>query len=38
MPEQGARLVQIATNAGTREERLVKKAVLRLFENEVLTS
>jgi hypothetical protein len=34
-PEQEARLAQIATNAGTDAERLVKKAVLRLLEDEV---
>ena len=34
-PEQEARLAQIATNAGTDSERLVKKAVLRLLEDEV---
>lgn len=31
-PEQEAQLVQIATNAGTDAERLVKDAVLRLLE------
>jgi len=34
-PEQEARLAQIATNAGTDAEGLVKKAVLRLLEDEV---
>jgi hypothetical protein len=34
-PEQEARLAQIATNAGIDAERLVKKAVLRLLEDEV---
>ena len=34
-PEQEARLSQIATNAGTDAEQLVKKAVLRLLEDEV---
>ena len=34
-PEQEARLAQIATNAGTDVERLVKKTVLRLLEDEV---
>jgi len=31
-PEQEAQLAQIATNAGTDAERLVKDAVLRLLE------
>jgi hypothetical protein len=31
-PEQQAQLAQIATNAGTDPERLVKDAVLRLLE------
>ena len=35
-PEQEARLAQIATNAGTDAERLVKKAVFRLLEDEGL--
>ena len=34
-PEQEARLAQIATNAGIDAERLVKKAALRLLEDEV---
>lgn len=34
-PEQEARLAQIATNVGIDAERLVKKAVLRLLEDEV---
>ena len=34
-PEQEARLAQIATNAGIDAERLVKKAVLRLLEDDV---
>ena len=34
-PEQEARLAQIAINAGTEAERLVKKAVVRLLEDEV---
>ena len=34
-PDQEARLAQIATNAGTDAEGLVKKAVLRLLEDEV---
>ena len=33
-PEQEARLSQIATNAGTDPERLVKDAALRLLEEE----
>jgi hypothetical protein len=33
-PEQEARLSQIATNAGTHAERLVKNAALRLLEDE----
>jgi len=33
-PEQEARLAQIATNAGTDAERLVKEAALRLLEEE----
>ncbi len=32
IPEQEAQLAQIATNAGTDAERLVKDAVLRLLE------
>jgi hypothetical protein len=32
-PEQEARLAQIATNAGTDAERLVKDAVLRLLDS-----
>jgi hypothetical protein len=34
-PKQEARLAQIATNASIDAERLVKKAVLRLLEDEV---
>jgi hypothetical protein len=34
-PEQEARLAQIAANAGTDAERLVKNAALRLLEGEV---
>jgi len=34
-PEQEARLAQIAANAGTDAERLVKTAALRLLEGEV---
>ncbi len=33
-PEQEAQLAQIATNAGTDAERLVKDAVLRLLEED----
>ena len=33
-PEREARLSQIATNAGTHAERLVKNAALRLLEDE----
>ena len=33
-PEQEARLAQIATNAGTDAERLVKDAALRLLDND----
>ena len=33
-PEQEAQLAQIATNAGTDAERLVKDAVLRLLEGD----
>jgi hypothetical protein len=34
-PEQEAQLAQIATKAGTDAEHLVKKAALRLLEDEV---
>jgi hypothetical protein len=34
-PDQEARLVQIATKAGTDAEHLVKDAALRLLENEI---
>ena len=34
-PEQEARLAQIAANAGTDAERLVKNAALRLLGDEV---
>ncbi len=33
-PEQKAQLAQIATNAGTNAERLVKDAALRLFQED----
>ena len=33
-PEQEARLAQLATNAGTDAERLVKNAALRLLEEQ----
>jgi len=35
MPEQEARLAQIANNAGIDAERLARKTVLRLLEDEV---
>jgi len=34
-PEQEARLAEIATNAGTAAEQLVKDVVLRLLEGEI---
>jgi hypothetical protein len=34
-PEQEARLAQIATNAGTDAERLVKDAALRLLDKDL---
>ena len=37
-PEQEARLAQIATNAGTDAERLVKDAALRLLDNDFRTT
>ena len=36
-PEQEAQLAQLATNAGTDAERLVKDAALRLLEEQTTT-